>query len=158
MDCNQIETMLADYLGNELDEQSRSTVDEHLRTCATCHREVEELQSTVATLSQLDTVSHGDARNRTRHLHIARRTSLPQRIILTSLRTAAVLLVGVFLGRMSQTPQQDTTTVSTGGPQIVAHANAASIHPQWIEFAKKLNQNSSGMAGSLRYLAKGLNR
>jgi anti-sigma factor RsiW len=162
MNCNEVELMLADYLGNELPEEERRTVDSHLQRCAACAQQIETLQDTLTTLGHLDTISHGDAAHRTRDFQITRRPPAIQRIAIASLKIAAMLAFGVALGRWSQkqptNSNPQTTDPSNTNPQMVAQAGSVSIHPDWLEFAAKLNRDSSGLAGPLRYLAKGLNR
>ncbi|GJM25853.1 MAG: hypothetical protein DHS20C16_22680 [Phycisphaerae bacterium] len=162
MNCNEIETMLADYLGNELSDRDHKIVDDHLQGCEACAHEVMAFQQTVSTLGQLDTVSHADALRRTSRFQVSRRTPALQRIVFASLKIAAVLAIGFVLGRLSfgetAKSQPDVAKDSGTGQQMVAHANSGTIHPEWLEFAEKLNRNSSGLAGQLRHLAKGYGR
>lgn len=162
MNCNELAEVLADYLGDELSSVDRKAIQQHLSSCPTCAREVESLQETVTTLGQLDTISHADAAGQIRGLQIVQRRPAIQRFVLASLRIAAVLALGFVLGRASfESPT--TSDVMPAGPSgdnrhAVAQASTGSIHPDWLVIAERINQNSSGLAGAFRHLAKDYKR
>ncbi len=163
MNCNEVTTLLADHLGGELSIEQGSALETHLQDCDSCAREVESLQETALSLHQLDTVSLSHAIERTSRFEVVKRQSTVQRFMYASLKMAAVLALGVLLGRASLTLPSNTDGPSTptstnGSEQVVAQVNMTAIHPEWEEFARKLNRNPSGLAGSLRHLAKGIQR
>ena len=43
MKCEEIQEVLADYLGDELDASCTVALERHLGTCPSCRREVESL-------------------------------------------------------------------------------------------------------------------
>ncbi len=155
MDCKQIETVLADYLGGELSDQSRRDVEAHLLSCDRCAREIDGLQHTLQTLEQFDTVTPAEARRRTSDLYVAQRVAYSKRIVFALLRTAAVLLVGVFLGRMSLSQGDHATVDPTAPKPIAVQTDRASIHPAWVALARKQRHNASGLTNALRTLAEG---
>ena len=117
MDCNQCEDLTADYLGCELDAESRNAFEAHLEECAACARRVGELSESVRVLDRLESIPHHVARNRTVQFRVVRRRSLTVRTAITLLKTAAVLVLGVWLGRSSidPAPTQDEPILRIGG-------------------------------------------
>ncbi|MCA9251136.1 MAG: zf-HC2 domain-containing protein [Phycisphaerales bacterium] len=161
MNCNDIHSKLADYLGNELTQTDRIAVDRHLANCGACAGEVTSLQETLSALGKLDTVSHDAAAARTNDLRVVKRRPIIQRLALASLRIAAVLALGFALGRTSVEPLSNTNPnmpTPNGTERAVAQANTTNIHPDWLVIAERLNRNSSGLAGAFRHLAKGYER
>ncbi len=50
MKCEQVQSLLSQYLDNELDELRRKKIDRHLQTCVSCSRELTSLAKTVRVL------------------------------------------------------------------------------------------------------------
>ncbi len=162
MNCNEVSPMLANYLGNELSNDHRSAIASHLQVCESCAREVASLQETITALAQLDTVSRSDAMDRTNGFSVVRRNSATRHFILASLRIAAVLALGIVLGRLSNGSTSESNSTASLLPKpdepVIAGASSDSIHPDWMEFAEKFSRNSSGLTSSLRPLVRSYQR
>ena len=56
MDCSEIRMLLSEYLDDALDEKAKARVDEHLRTCAACQKELDSLKALVKGIGSLESV------------------------------------------------------------------------------------------------------
>jgi anti-sigma factor RsiW len=155
MKCQEIEALLADYLGGELDETKRRALTEHLASCPTCRGEIEALEETVKRLSRFDTVSPSVAAARTSGLTVIRTRSPVLRFSLAAFRAAALLALGAFLGWYAApraipsrpgTVVQPVTTTRTLAP---GHVN-----PKWIELGRETKTGHSSFARNLALLAR----
>lgn len=153
MNCRECENLTADYLGDELEPQPRQNFESHLETCADCAKRVAALAQTAEALERLPTVGRTEAQHRTCDLQIVRQRPLWVRTGLSLLKTAAVLAIGVWLGRSSAGP----TEVKHQSPRVndgTLVAKAESLHPDWLKLARDSGSQRSTLAGQLAILAK----
>lgn len=154
MNCQDVESMLADYLGDELDASDRTRFEAHLASCAHCSAEVKDLQRMQTSLQDFPGVSAADAARRTRVLEIRRRAGWTERALLAGLRYAAILIIGAGVGwQLKPAPAQ---RVGNGGvPERVPVqlASRADVHPAWLEAAVSANRLYSGQSSFVRSLA-----
>ena len=154
MRCHDIESMLADYLGDELDASDRTLFEAHLASCAHCSVEVKDLQRTQTAWPDLPGVSSADAAQATRTLEIRRRAGWTERILLASLRYAAILIIGAGVGwQLKPVPAE---RVGNGRePQRIParQASRVDVHPAWLEAAVSANRLYSGQSSFVRSLA-----
>lgn len=86
MNCEQLNDLLADYLGEELDASDRKAIEAHLTACDFCRREVSALGETVRAMNRLD------APPLEQHSPVVRFR------LLQPLAYAAILLIGIGVG------------------------------------------------------------
>lgn len=155
MNCPEFEEHLADYLADELPATDRNRVAEHLGSCRSCREETDALRATLRALERLDTVSPSEAAARTAGLRVVRRRSLPVRWAWSCAKTAAVLAVGVGLGRYMTTSAPATPRFDNSQPagQADAPVQEDRLHPQWIELGRKVGGGHSTLASQLVTLA-----
>lgn len=152
MNCRDIESMLADYLGDELDASDCARFEAHLASCAHCSAEVKGLQRTQAALHDLPGVSAADAARRTSALEIRRRAGWTERILLASLRYAAILIIGAGVGwQLKPVPAEGNGREPQQIP--VQLASRADVHPAWLEAAARANRKYSSQSSFIRSLA-----
>jgi len=151
MDCNDIENLLADYLGRELDETQRRSFDEHLVSCGRCQEHVAQLEETVSVLQQLDTVSKADAARHTGGLTVVRRRPAMLRIAAAMMKAAALVAFGVGVGWQVGTGSGSTEGLpATGDRAFVADAG---FNPKWIELGRRVGGGGSSFARNLAVAA-----
>lgn len=129
MTCDEIEGMLADYLGQELGAADRRRVDGHLTGCARCRNEVDSLRGPLQELASLPEIDLAEAARRTSGLEDRRRGHRARTIVLA---TAAALLLGLFLGRLLAPAPPAQSTVQEPPPP-----KAAGLHPGWVKAASR---------------------
>ncbi len=128
MTCDEIEGVLADYLGGEIGEAERRRVDEHLADCARCRAEVDSLRGPLADLAALPEVDLAEAARRTSGLEVHRRGHRARAIVASA---AAALLLGLVLGRLlAPVPPAQTTAQAPAPPP-----QAGGLHPGWVQAA-----------------------
>ena len=129
MTCDDIEGVLADYLGHELGEADRRRVDEHLAGCARCRGEVDSLRGPLEELASLPEIDLAEAARRTSGLEVRRRGHRARAIVVA---TAAALLLGLFLGRLLAPahPAQETA-------QAPPPPEPVGLHPGWVKAASR---------------------
>jgi hypothetical protein len=128
MDCQDISTKFADYLAGTLSDADLAAVREHLRGCASCRDELAALDETWQALGEIGPEPADSAALRARfdaalagyrHATIAPDASPAGRsrawMFWQGAAAAAVLVVGVFIGRASASHE-----LSAGDPQIGA--------------------------------------
>jgi len=153
MNCDHVKGSLADYLGDELDDTARQAIDNHLAACANCRAEVESLAHSRRVLEGLDTVSLASADARTRHLHVVPIRPPWQRIGLSLLKTAAILAMGILLGRWtieSSLPHQSPPIAG----ETATPARPPAVHPEWIKLASRMEAAGSPLSDQLISLAR----
>ena len=151
MDCNDIENLLADYLGRELDETQRRSFDQHLASCGRCQEHVAQLEQTVSVLQQLDTVSKVDAARHTGDLTVVRRHPAMLRIAVAVMKAAALIALGVGVGWQLGTRDGSTAAPpATGSSAFVADAG---FNPKWIELGRHVGGGGSSFARNLAVVA-----
>ncbi len=150
MNCKEIETMLADYLGGELGDADTAAFEDHLSTCSSCRLQVEEFEETLSALSELrnsDPVKSARADGMQRG---DKPVTIYRRITVSILKTAAILAIGVFAGRASvsnSAPQETSISKAVNNnPEQVADVNYK-IHPKWIALGKRLQSDSPAFTG-----------
>ncbi len=154
MNCRDIESMLADYLGDELDASDRARFEAHLASCAHCSVEVKDLQRTQTALQDLPGVSPADAARRTSALEIRRRAGWTERILLAGLRYAAILIIGAGVGwQLKPVPAQRVGNGREPQRIPVRLASRADVHPAWLEAAASANRLYSSRSSFVRSLA-----
>jgi anti-sigma factor RsiW len=155
MDCKDIDELMADYLGEELAADERRELEAHLDRCEQCRSDVAELRATLAHLESLETVSRESAAIHTRSLRVVRRRRPAVRVALGLSKIAAVLAIGVALGRWTASAApQDTSPSRAEAPPMALSAPATEIHPEWINLAQKDRAVRSSFANQLTVLAK----
>ena len=148
MDCKACENWTADYLGGELDREHRTRFERHLLRCPLCRQRVDELAESIKVLELLESVPYNVAHARTRRLCVVRRRPAAVRVVVAMLKTAAILVLGVWLGRF-------TAPRTTGGPRpsranpTVQMAGPAAVHPGWFKLARGVGSGASTLAGQL---------
>jgi anti-sigma factor RsiW len=150
MDCREFESRVADYLGEELSADDRDVCEGHLASCSTCRARVVEYQAVVQKLQRLETVSTDVAARQTASLMVVRRPPAWRRIGGGVMKAAAVLAIGIIIGRQSRVsgPSQKTD------PTALAAAPAVDIHPDWIELGRQVSSGGSSFAQHLAMLAR----
>lgn len=152
MNCHELESRLADYLGDELDEASHCAVEAHLESCDACRCEVAALRQTVDAMRRLDTVDALRAAAATRDLHVVRHRPLPWRLALGTMRAAALIGFGLLIGRVVVPPSADRA----GEPTQVADRaspSAEGFNPKWRDRAAALGATRSSFARNLAIIA-----
>ncbi len=154
MNCDDIENLLADYLGDELGLPQRAPFDSHLESCKRCREEVDDLQRMQTELQELPGVSMEYAAEQTLCLEVRRRSGWPARILRAGLRYAAMLAIGVGVGWQLNTVPADPTAGEPNAKQPVIQVVAGDeIHPAWIEAALKVNRRYTNQSSFVRSLA-----
>ncbi len=133
MTCEELEGLLADFLGAELEDSDRRRVDAHLAECAQCRREVRELQASLAALAESPDVGFEDAARRTAGLEVRRREPRARRLARVLVPAAAVLLLGLALGWRLGAAQSSHLRA----PGETARAHQRGIHPGWVAAAAR---------------------
>lgn len=149
MNCREIEELLADYLGGELDDEQRSAFEEHLGTCVVCQEQVGELHDTISALRRLDTVSMSVAARKTRDLAVVRRRPVILRIAVASLKAAALVAFGVLLGSQLS-PDRQLEPVQPPYEIVVVESG---IHPKWLELGRRVGSGGSSFTRNLAMIA-----
>lgn len=154
MNCNEVESRLADYLGGELSRSDIEALQTHLGSCARCRAEVDNLEAAQATLMELETVSPEHASRVTSRIVVRRRPAWPGGMLWVSLRYAAMLAVGVGIGLYLNKPSPDA---SAGRPMTASSARRsvapAGIHPDWIQAAAEVARRQGDRSSFVRNLA-----
>ncbi len=154
MNCNEIESRLADYLGAELSAADRERFEQHLQSCERCRAEVGGLASVADGLRDLPSVSMEHAARRTRDLEVRRRRAQPGRMVLAGLRYAAILLLGAGIGWQIKPPADESTDPdAAAGPPIVSTVSDEPLHPAWVEAARRVNRRYANHSSFVRSLA-----
>lgn len=154
MNCNDIESRLADYLGAEMSSADRERFEQHLQSCGCCRAEVGGLASVADGLRNLPSVSMEHAARRTRDLEVRRRRAKPGRMLLAGLRYAAILLLGAGIGWRIKPPADELA--DPGGhtsPPVVRTVAAEPLHPAWVEAARRVNRRYANRSSFVRSLA-----
>ena len=151
MDCNQVEQLLADYLSGEILPDAGEELEAHLASCEACLREVGSLRATLGQLESLPTVSCEQATRSTVCLEVRRRTPTHLRILAATLRYAAVLVLGLFLGRLLFARP---TTLDVGVPVAQSPTTEPrGVHPGWVAAAVKARRSHPGGSSLATQLA-----
>lgn len=129
MTCDELDSLLPDYLGDELARDARGRVDEHLAACPACRAEVAGLSGALSAFLEAPEVTLAEAARLTADLEIRRRAPRPRRIVGAFLRVAAVLLVGLAAGW-----RLGTARPPAAAPDALP-AEARDIHPGWFAAA-----------------------
>lgn len=152
MNCNDIDSRLADYLGAELSAADGERFEHHLQSCERCRAEVGALASVADGLRDLPSVSIEHAARRTRDLEVRTRRAQPGRMLLAGLRYAAILLLGAGIGWQVKPPADETTGPGTRPPAVRTVA-AEQLHPAWVETARRVNRRYANRSSLVRSLA-----
>ncbi len=122
MNCDKINDVLADYLGDELTDDDRAAVDEHVADCAACRAEVLSLSATVSSLRSLEPpVGARPVIRRTATIRWRPRL----------LAHAAVLALGIGIGyAVRPAPAPTQTPVQAPSGQVAL--DTSGIHPGWV--------------------------
>ena len=154
MKCSDIDRLLADYLGNELNAERRAQFDGHLASCARCSAEVEALAKVQTELADSPEVSASDAEWQTRLLEVRPKMSWPSRWASAGLRYAAMLVLGVGLGwQLKQAAEQPAPGSGSLAPIPIQNVASKEVHPAWIEAAIAANRAHGGRSSFVRSLA-----
>jgi len=152
IDCQQYEDLTADYLGDELSGADRAAFEAHLAQCPACKRIVDELANSLNVLERLDGLPDQIACDRTQTLQLVRRRSLAARATQALLKTAAVLALGVFVGRYTAGESDASSGENQTAIRFVANS-AAPVHPEWLKLANNAASIPSTLAGQLAMIA-----
>ena len=155
MNCQEIEALFADYLGGELDKAGQRALTEHLASCPACRGEIVALETTVARLNRLDTVSPAVAAARTSGLSVVRSRPPVLRFSLAAFRAAALLALGAFIG-WYVAPRALPSRPGTDAPQVTVTRTLAPgrVNPKWIELGRETKTGQSSFARNLALLAR----
>jgi anti-sigma factor RsiW len=155
MNCRELQEWLADYLGDELDETRRQEAERHLASCPACRAEVGSLRRTQSELERLDTVPLGVAVRRTGGLKVVRTRPPLLRFASATLRAAALLAIGIFLGWYATPAPPSTMPAGQAERETVTRIPArGSVHKKWIEWARDVSPEQSSFARNLAMLAR----
>ncbi len=172
MNCETIQTNLADYLGEELDSQTVEAFEAHLAVCSSCMHLVKELTVTQDALRNVDEVSLDEARGRTASLVVVRRAGRLRSIVAASMRAAAMILLGIVIGSQfnnftgdgklrDQHGETGSVATSKKPPfrpllnemrRSINRSNTptlAHVHPHWIELGKSMGDSQSSFTRTL---------
>ncbi|NOS99937.1 MAG: zf-HC2 domain-containing protein [Phycisphaerales bacterium] len=121
MICNDVQNSLADYLGGELPAAERDHLDDHLRDCPACRREVDSLHNTLAAMNRLDAPPAPIAFPRRR------------RSVVTPFAYAAVLLFGIGLGWMLKPTDDRSPSNPIAGVGSIRLVSAGGVDAEWLK-------------------------
>lgn len=155
MNRAKYEAMLADYLGDELAPADRAVLEAYLAEHPDDRADVEELRATLAELAALQAEApahHTVAAEAAPAAHGRTSWSL-RRYVKGVMKIAAVLALGIFIGRMTAPANPASTAPSAPPEEIPSVARTEAIHPGWIELARHLDANQAAFAVQLRSLA-----
>jgi anti-sigma factor RsiW len=159
MNCAELAARIADYLGDELPATERAAAEAHPAGCAACRAEVEADRQTLAALNRLAPPPAEVAARATRGLTVVRRQPAVIRWGWAALRSAAVLAMGMLLGRAVrpsapiEPPTQQPSVLH--GPQLASSDTDSPIHPRWIALARQCERGGgSELACQLAVLAE----
>ncbi len=153
------ENRLADYLGNEMSPDERHAFEQTLRAFPECQAEVDALQAALADLRQLPAPIATTRPVAPRSTAAPSSTRPGQRLSATLLKTAAVLVFGVIIGRLTapndtaqlppsavrQPPAREQSRPDDRGQRVADPTiQVAAIHPAWIELGRKLGAGAAG--------------
>lgn len=155
MNRAKYEAMLADYLGDELAPVDRAVFEAYLAEHPDDRADVEELRATLAELAALQ------AETPARHTVAAEAAADPRRggsvnlrrYFAGAMKIAAVLALGIFIGRMTAPASPASNASSAPREEIPSVARTEAVHPGWIELARHLDANQVAFAVQLRSLA-----
>ncbi|UCF34793.1 MAG: zf-HC2 domain-containing protein [Phycisphaerales bacterium] len=155
MNCRELQEWLADYLGDELDENQRQEAERHLASCPACRTEVESLRQTRSELDRLDTIPLDAAVERTGRLKVVRTRPAPVRLVAATLRAAALLILGVFIGWYAAPGAPSAVPVDPTQPETVTRRPVrGTVHEKWIEWGRDVSPGQSSFARNLAMLAR----
>lgn len=124
MNCNDIQNLLADYLGRELDPPRLAAFESHLSGCGPCRVEVASLQETLSVMQRLEAPPQAmiaPPRHRARFLQ--------------PLAYAAMLLFGVGLGWWLKPPDRQEAQSGGGSYSTTMLASRVGMHRAWVDAA-----------------------
>lgn len=152
MECKDVQEMLADYLGDELDSSCRNAFDNHLAICLQCRREVESLQRTLRSLEQLA----GPAERNSWDASLSR-SKTPRRYVLRLLTYAATLVIGVGIGWFGSPKLSGSNKVFVPFPHKTEHDIMSrnlerQLPDQFVRNAIALSAALSQPLGDSRYV------
>jgi anti-sigma factor RsiW len=148
MNCDRIEALSADYLGNELDARTRSQFAAHLASCGSCREGVAALEQTLTVMQRLETVDDDAAAARTNDLRVVRLAPRSVRLGLALLRTAAVLGFGVLLGHYlpdwaGRTVPRSVQVSETAAPSSLSRDGTGASRPAFPSINSDLRLGAS---------------
>lgn len=144
MNCNEVEHLLADYLGDELNTPQRTALDAHVRSCPACGNEVATLRESLAMVRSLDvgvTVLSPTKPER-RQTTVIR---LWRRGLARGLAYAATLLVGFGVG-WSARPVSPTSGPPATTSDVEVLASRFGVHPEWVDAVVATSRPSASSA------------
>ncbi len=158
MNCNEVELLFAEAIGDELDASHRASLHAHLAVCESCRGEFEGLSKTVTGMKTIDPPSRlsveriGDRLVIGRSLHRSGRRMQP--VLWAACRYAASVLIAFLAGYTlhARLPQ-------VNAPQPLDSAPARSPGHHGVSFESALvsahmhNPAGSGLATGLKILA-----
>lgn len=142
MRCEDVTTQLADYLAGTLPDEALEAIRAHVATCATCHDEVVALEDTWQLLGSIDPVRPDSAGMRARfdavldgyeegrrgRPHVSLATLLASlwrpRVLAQVAAAAAMLLVGILVGRQLAAPAAGAPAAAPSADSQVAALRA----------------------------------
>jgi anti-sigma factor RsiW len=153
MNRDEFESQLADYLGGEMNADERGRFENYLQQNPAAHAEARELSAALDALGGLPAASQVEAAMAVCNLSVIRRWRI-QRFAVAALKAAAVLAIGVVLGRMTagepaKQPVREIVYVTTTSEPL----GPDGTHPGWIDLARTSARSSSSMVTGLMYLA-----
>lgn len=156
MNCQDIEPLLAELLGGELDEARARDVRQHVDACPACRREVDELRRAADMLRGLDTVDARQAARRTASLYVMRRRNPAVRLVYAALRAAAFVAIGTWLGFAWSAGRPVPKPPIAPGPYVLGEVepNLPAVHASWKDRATKARPAQSSFARNLTLIAR----
>jgi len=155
MDCDDVIRSLPDMLYDEIDDRSRSMVNEHLAHCASCRDEYELFRRTVRVLDQWSPAeAPGDTKELAQLLEGSvrnHRNWIVRRPILSGLAAGMILFVGLMLLNVNVAVGNGRLTISVGRaiPDVVPEKQNDSrpSDQQLYQFVNDRVEHSATLAG-----------
>jgi anti-sigma factor RsiW len=175
VNCQEIESLTADYLGGELDEGQRERFASHLSACSACRTRIHEFEETLSELNRLLTVPPVETVESKLNATVRRpdsaqpnstqpnstqpnstQPSMLRRLVIASMKAAAILILGVLIGRASVGDSRSPATNDAPrvrGVEMAQVSPEPRLHPKWIEAGRDVRSGRSSLASHLLILA-----
>lgn len=150
--CQDIQEMMVEALYNELANEQKAEFDAHLRSCSDCARQYQQMAETLKVISQTETAETNEAFWASYSERLSERleseydtplrTRCPFRLPHLAFRVgaiAALLMVGIFLGKWIWTDEKPNRLVSDAkiSPQDQTDAEAILIDDRVQAYLQK---------------------
>jgi anti-sigma factor RsiW len=156
MDQATYEAMLADYLGDELSAAQRAQFEAHLATHPARADEVAELRATLAELNglhaQAPPAPPGNSQSSVSPATASTHGGWGWARTLG--KAAALVFLGVLLGRSTAPPGDPEPMEATPIRARTEPPNLEGVHPGWVALVERVDGDRAAMLAGLRYLVE----